>query len=119
MDTTGIIPDWAWGLNCAITVADKACNIIYMNERARETYRNHGNLIGSNLRNCHNSRSIEIIDNILATGGSNAYTIEKEGLHKMIYQSAWKLDGEVGGIVEISMVIPAQLPHYIRKPAKG
>ena len=109
-----IIPDWAWGAKCAITVADADCNIIYMNERARETYRKHGNLIGANLMTCHNERSRQIIADILASGGTNAYTIEKEGLHKMIFQSAWTRDGQVAGILEISMVIPAQLPHYIR-----
>lgn len=108
------IPDWAKEANCAITVADADCNIIYMNDRARETYRKHGNLIGSNLMPCHNERSRGIIADILATGGTNAYTIEKEGLHKMIYQTAWKVDGRVAGILEISMVIPAELPHYVR-----
>lgn len=109
-----IVPDWAWGARCAITVADRDCNIIYMNERARETYRKHGNLIGANLMGCHNERSRAIIAEILSTGGTNAYTIEKEGLHKMIFQSAWTQDGEVAGILEISMVIPAEMPHYIR-----
>ena len=56
----------------------------------------------------------EIIRNLLETGGSNAYTIEKEGLRKMIYQTAWRIDGEVAGLVEISMVIPTDMPHYIR-----
>ena len=52
--------------------------------------------------------------NLLQTGGSNAYTIEKNGLKKMIYQTAWKQDGVVAGLVEISMVIPFEMPHYIR-----
>jgi hypothetical protein len=63
---------------------------------------------------CHNDRSKEIIRQLLATGGSNAYTIEKEGLRKMIYQTAWRIDGSVAGLVEISMVIPADMPHYVR-----
>lgn len=33
----------------------------------------------------------------------------------MIYQSAWRdSSGAVGGLVEISMVIPAEMPHYVR-----
>ena len=32
----------------------------------------------------------------------------------MIYQTAWKEDGIVAGLVEISMVIPSDMPHYIR-----
>ncbi|CUQ61167.1 Uncharacterised protein [Dorea longicatena] len=45
----------------------------------------------------------------------NAYTIEKNGVKKMIYQTAWKQDGVVGGLVEISMEIPGEMPHYMRK----
>lgn len=110
------MPDWAEGMNCAVTVCDADCVIIYQNDKARRTYIKHGNLIGKNLLDCHGERARGIIEQLLATGGTNAYTIEKEGLHKMIYQTAWKDEnGTVCGLVEISMVIPATLPHYIRK----
>ena len=46
--------------------------------------------------------------------GTNSYTIEKNGVHKMIFQSAWKENGDVAGLCEISMIIPAELPHYVR-----
>lgn len=32
----------------------------------------------------------------------------------MIYQTPWKRDGKVAGMVEISMVIPEEMPHYQR-----
>ena len=56
----------------------------------------------------------EIIRRLTAEGGSNAYTIEKQGVRKMIYQTAWRTGDKVGGLVEISMEIPAEMPHYIR-----
>lgn len=112
-----IVPDWAFRMNCAVTVADAECNIIYMNERSRLTFAGRGgaNLIGHNLMEYHNDNSKAIIRRLLAEGGTNAYTIEKEGLRKMIFQSAW-FDGEgkVAGLVELSMVIPDDMPHYIR-----
>ena len=85
-----------------------------MNDKAKETFASHGDLVGKNLMGCHNERSKGIIRDLLATGGSNAYTIEKGGLRKMIYQTAWKVDGVVAGLVEISMVIPYDMPHYFR-----
>ena len=88
--------------------------IIYQNDKTVETYKKHGNLIGKNLYECHSERSKEIIRHLLATGGSNAYTIEKQGVHKVIYQTAWKKDGKVAGIVEISMITPADMHHYVR-----
>lgn len=101
-------------MNCAITVADTEGTILYMNDKARETYKKHGELIGRNLFDCHSQRSQEIIRHIMATGGTNVYTIEKRGVHKIIYQTAWMKDGKVAGIVEISMVSPAEVPHYVR-----
>ncbi len=110
-----IIPDWAREVNCAITVVDADCTIIYMNEKARATFASHGNLIGANMLDCHSERSKQIIRHLLDTGGVNCYTIEKQGVRKMIYQTAWKRDGVVAGLVEISMVIPEEMPHYVRK----
>lgn len=109
------IPDWAWGMNCAITVCDADCRIIYMNARSRETYKKHGDLIGYNLLDCHPERAQAIICRLLAEGGQNCYTIEKKGVHKMIYQSAWTRDGKVAGLVEVSIVLPDELPHYVRE----
>ncbi len=110
-----MIPDWAKELNCSITVCDKDGVIVYMNDRAVEQYKKRGDLIGKNLFDCHGERAKGIIRELLASGGTNAYTIEKNGVHKMIFQSAWKENGEVGGLCEISMIIQAELPHYIRK----
>ena len=101
-------------MNCAVTVCDTEGVILYMNEKARATYIRHGNLIGSNLFGCHNERSREIIRRLLADGGTNVYTIEKNGVRKMIYQTPWRVDGVVGGLAEISMEIPAEMPHHIR-----
>ncbi len=111
------IPDWAFGMNCAVTVCDADCRIIYMNQRSRDTFAARGgaDLIGKNLLDYHNERSCGIIRRLLADGGTNAYTIEKAGQRKMIYQTAWRLpDGTVGGLTEISMVIPEDMPHYVR-----
>lgn len=116
MDKTNI-PDWAFRMNCAVTVADARCNIIYMNERSRQTFASRGgaDLIGHNLMDYHNERSKAIILRLLSEGGSNAYTIEKEGVRKMIFQSAWFDEhGNVAGLVELSMVIPDDMPNYIR-----
>ena len=109
-----MIPDWAKEMNCAVTVCDAEGVILYMNDKAKETFASHGDLIGKSLIPCHSERSRGIIADLLATGGSNAYTIQKNGVRKMIYQTAWKVDGVVAGLGEISMVIPSDMPHYVR-----
>lgn len=110
-----MIPDWAFGMNCAVTVCDRNGDIIYMNKLSRDTFAGGTDrLIGQNLRGCHSERSWGIICNLLENGGTNSYTISKNGQRKMIYQTAWSENGEVCGLVEISMVIPEQMPHYQR-----
>ena len=108
--------EWAEGMACAVTAADAEGVIRYMNRRAREQYKKHGDLIGRSLFDCHGESAAGIIRRLLTEGGTNAYTIEKEGVRKMIYQTAVTgADGRVTGFVEVSMVIPEELPHYVRK----
>ena len=49
-----MIPDWAKEMNCAVTVSDKEGIIIYMNDKAKDTFAKHGDLIGKSLIPCHN-----------------------------------------------------------------
>ena len=44
----------------------------------------------------------------------NVYTIEKNGIKKLIYQSPWFENGEMKGLVELSLEIPFEMPHFIR-----
>lgn len=106
---------WADEMNCAVTVCNTEGVILYMNEKAKRTFAKHGDLVGKNLFGCHSRQSQTKIHDLLETGGVNAYTIEKDGVRKMIYQTAWKQDGVIGGLVEISMEIPGEMPHYVRQ----
>lgn len=108
------IPDWAEQMGCAATVCDTEGNVIYMNERARLTFAKHGDMRGRNLMPCHSERSREIIRHMLATGENNFYTITKAGQKKLIFQTPWRKDGEIAGLVELSMVIDENMPHYNR-----
>jgi hypothetical protein len=48
----------------------------------------------------------------------NAYTIEKNGIKKLIYQVPWYENGEFGGLIELSMPIPFEMPHFVRESNK-
>ena len=101
-------------MNCAVTVCDTEGNIVYMNEKSRLTFAGGDSMVGQNLLKCHSPQSQAKIRQLLATGGTNAYTIEKNGVHKVIYQTAWRREGVVAGLVEISMVVPEEMPHHVR-----
>lgn len=100
----------------SITVCDTQGVILYMNSLSIKTFSPDGqSLIGRNLKEFHSARSWEIICRLLAQRESNSYTIEKKGLHKLIKQSCWfDNEGNLGGLIELSIVTAAQMPHFVR-----
>jgi len=111
------MPDWVTSLPGAVTVSDASHRIVYMNDAAAATWEARGGkaLVGGDLLACHGERSAAIIDRLLAEGGTNVYTIEKAGKRKLIYQSAWRDgSGAVAGLVELSLVLPPDMPHFVR-----
>ena len=99
----------------SVTVSDREGNVLYMNDMSRSVF---GDFVGRNMMGCHKDASQELIRHMIGTGETHAYTIQKGELRKMIYQAPWYKEGEVAGLVEFSMVIPAEMPHYVRETAK-
>ena len=107
--------DWAEDIEGAVTVCDTEGKVLYMNKRSRETFNKGGaSMVGQNLMPCHNDRSQAIIRDMLQNDRPNCYTISKRGQRKLIYQTPWRENGEVRGLVEFSFVIPDDMPHYDR-----
>lgn len=100
----------------AITVCDKDGKILDMNQRSQMTFAKSGGkeLIGKSLFDCHPQRAQEMIKHLMNSESTNTYTIEKEGVKKLIYQTPWYQDGQFAGLVEMSIVIPNDIPHYKR-----
>ena len=111
------MPDWVREFPGAVTICDKEGVILYMNDRSCKTFEKDGgaNLIGKNLDDCHTEPSRSKLKELLMKAKTNAYSIEKEGIQKLIYQCPWYADGEYMGLVELSLVIPAEMLHYVRK----
>jgi len=108
--------DWIEKLDGNVIVSNAEGIIIYMNETAIRNYAKDGGaaLIGQNLMDCHKEDSRAKILEIMTTHQKNVYTIEKRGRKKIIYQTPW-IDGDVfKGIVELSLEIPFEMPHYKR-----
>jgi hypothetical protein len=98
----------------AVTVCNTDGTIVYMNNKSRATFTGAEELIGKSLYDCHNENSAAKIRDIMATGIPNSYTIEKKGIKKLIHQSPWFDDGKAAGLIEISIEIPYELPHFKR-----
>jgi transcriptional regulator with PAS, ATPase and Fis domain len=112
------LPDWAAGFPGAITVCDTRGVIVYMNDRSATGYASEGGraLLGTNMLDCHPEPARSKVRELLNSQRTNAYTIEKRGIHKVIYQAPWYADGAFAGLVELSLEVPAEMPHFVRQP---
>jgi transcriptional regulator with PAS, ATPase and Fis domain len=111
------IINWSDELNVSITVSDNDGNILYMNNKSGTTFNKSGGkgLIGANLKECHQPESWEKILSLIRSGETNTYTIEKQGIKKLIYQTPWYSEAKLSGLVELSFEIPYEMSHFVRK----
>jgi hypothetical protein len=110
------IPAMAQELPFAITVCNTEAIILYMNDRSISTFHKYGGaeIVGTSLFDYHHGASGVKLRKLLNTQTKNAYTIEKNGIKKMIYQSPWFKDGEFAGLIELSLEIPIEMAHFVR-----
>jgi len=108
---------WVDGFPGAVTVCDADGVITEMNKAAEEVFKNDGGaeLIGHSVLDCHPEPARSRLKEMMETQTSNVYTIEKGGKWKIVYQSPVYNNGQYAGFVELSMEIPAKMPHFIRK----
>ena len=108
--------DWIKEFPAAVTVCDPQGIILAMNDRAARGYEKDGGyaLIGRRLLDCHPEQARPKVEALLRSREKNVYTIEKNGVKKLIYQSPWFRDGEYAGFVELSLEIPFEMPHFVR-----
>ena len=108
---------WTTEFPGAVTVCDSTGVITEMNDRSAATFEADGGraLVGANLLDCHPEPSRSLVADLLANPRVNAYTIEKRGMRKLIYQAPWYRDGAYQGLVELSLEIPESMPHFVRE----
>ncbi len=101
----------------AITVCNPEGIILEMNDRSALGFQADGGraLIGKNLLDCHPEPARAKLLDMMNSRRKNVYTIEKLGVWKLIYQTPWFENGEYRGFVELSLEIPAEMPHFVRK----
>jgi hypothetical protein len=107
---------WVKEFPGAVLLCDPDGIILEMNDKAALTYVKDGGrlLIGRNVLDCHPEPARSKMAGLLEARQLNVYTIEKNGIKKLIYQSPWYRNGEYAGFLEISVEIPFELPHFVR-----
>jgi PAS domain-containing protein len=108
--------DWTSQFPAAITVCDAQGVVVDMNDEAARVFAKDGGraLIGHSLIECHPAAAWARLQGLIETPTTNVYTIEKDGVKKLIYQAPWCENGQYRGIVELSLPIPSDVPHFVR-----
>jgi hypothetical protein len=110
------IPAWVQNFPGAVTVCDPSGIILDMNTTSADHFSGEGgmNLIGTNLLDCHPEPARSKVKKMLDTQKVNIYTIEKNGVKKLVYQTPWFEEGQYSGFIELVLEIPFEMPHFIR-----
>jgi hypothetical protein len=108
--------DWVREFPGAVIVCDETGTIIEMNDQAVRANEAGGGraLMGKALLECHPEPARTKLAALMDARRINVYTIEKNGLKKMVYQAPWFRDGRYAGFMEIAFDIPADVPHFVR-----
>ena len=108
--------EWVKEFAGAVVVTDKQGIITFMNDRAIRNFEKEGgaSLIGTNVLDCHSGPSHAVLETLMERQQKNIYTIEKNGIHKMIFQTPWYEEGEYSGFLELTFEIPSEMPHHVR-----
>jgi transcriptional regulator with PAS, ATPase and Fis domain len=108
--------DWVQEFRGAVTVCDRKGTIIAMNQAAAEVFAKDGGakLVGSNILDCHPGPARTKLKEIMDERRTNVYTIQKNGVRRLIYQSPWYRNRRYAGHIELSFEIPVDLPHFVR-----
>lgn len=107
---------WVKEFPAAITVCDAEGIILEMNDKSAKTFEKDGGLalIGSNVLDCHPDPARGKLERLMESRRENTYTIEKNGVRKLIHQRPWFKDGEYAGFIEFSFEIPSDMRHTVK-----
>ena len=106
---------WVREFPGGVTVCEADGTIIEMNDRSARIFAEDGGraLIGKNVFDCHPEPARSELKRLMETRQRNVYTIEKNGVKKLIYQSPWYQNGAYAGFIELSLEVPFELPHFV------
>jgi transcriptional regulator with PAS, ATPase and Fis domain len=107
---------WVEELPVAVTVCDARGIVLEMNDLSAKNFSKYGGraLVGKDLAGCHPGESRLKLARLLKSRRVNIYTLEKRGARKIVIQAPWYRRGKYGGYVELSVALPAEVPHFIR-----
>lgn len=110
---------WVKEFPGTITVCDKDGVIIDLNDASVRQFADRGgrDLIGSVIFDCHPEPAKTRLAELFQSRKQNVYTIQKDGLRKLVFQTPWFIDGAYAGYLDMTIEIPWTMPHFNRDAA--
>jgi hypothetical protein len=108
---------WVKELPAEIMVCDSTGVILEMNDHADLLFADDGgeDLIGENVLSCHPETASTKLRGMLESPSVNCYFNTENGEKRFFFQSPWHREDRYCGYVEISFVVPENIPHFIRE----
>lgn len=108
--------DWIKDFSVAVVICDRKGVLTYLNEAAAAMYAPFGGyaLLGKSVCDCHKQATNDKMNEIMETRKPHTYSIERNGVKRLIHQVPHVVNGEVVGIIELAIIVPFEFPHFVR-----
>ena len=107
---------WVKEFPGTLTVCDKNGIVIDMTDRAAKAFAEGGNpdLVGAPVYDCHPEAAKIKLKALFDSRRTNVYSFTKDGRKRLVFQTPWTVDGEYAGFLDLTLELPADMPHFDR-----
>ncbi|MCR4409962.1 MAG: PAS domain-containing protein [Candidatus Saccharicenans sp.] len=114
--STGDPHPWVKEFPARLVVIDRNNTIIDLTEQAARVLSPGGSpeLLGRSVLDCHPEQARAKLLELIQERKTNIYTYTREGQKYLVVQAPWTISGEFAGYFDLTIKLPANLPHFDR-----
>lgn len=114
--STGDPHPWVKEFPARLVVIDKNYTIIDLTEQAARVLSPGGgpDLMGLSVLDCHPEQARAKLLELIQERKTNIYIYTREGQKYLVVQAPWTISGEFAGYFDLTIKLPANLPHFDR-----
>ncbi|NPV83879.1 MAG: diguanylate cyclase [Candidatus Aminicenantes bacterium] len=114
--STGDPHPWVKEFPARLVVIDRNNTIIDLTEQAARVLSPGGgpDLLGRSVLGCHPEQARAKLLELIQEQKTNIYTYTREGQKYLVVQAPWTISGEFAGYFDLTIELPANLPHFDR-----
>lgn len=107
---------WVKEFPARLVVIDRNNTIIDLTEQAARVLSPGGSpeLLGQSVLDCHPEQARVKLLELIQERKTNIYTYTREDQKYLVIQSPWTISGEFAGYFDLTIELPARIPHFDR-----